>query len=148
MSSELNPVWQHNISKKISFLTKDVFRLHADSLDHRDEALDLTDDYERELSEIRDASQANLALAQKDADNRHPIIENIVKKEFETKFNSIKVEFEKACKKVEDESNKVISLATDKLNQIKARVAELQKTSNQNTKNFKSANEEIYKILQ
>lgn len=148
MSSELNPVWQHNISKKISFLTKDVFRLHADSLDHRDETLDLTDDYERELQEIRDASQANLALAQKDADNRHPVIENIVKREFDTKFNSIRVEFEKACKKVEDESNKVISFATDKLNQIKARVAELQKVANQNSANFQSANEELDKILQ
>ena len=148
MSTELNPVWQHNISKKISYLTKDVFRLHADSLDHRDEALNLTDDYERELAAIRDASQANLALAQKDADDRHPSIEHIVKTEFETKFNTIKIEFEKACQKVEDESNKVISFATEKLNQIKARVAELKKSANQTSENYRVANEELDKLLQ
>ena len=94
--TEVDPVWQHNISKKIVQLTNVVFRLHADSIDNRNEVQRLREQYEEELAQIEAASKANLELAQKEADDYHPAIESTVRSEFETKYNQTKIQFEKA----------------------------------------------------
>lgn len=48
------------ISKIVAQLTKIVFRLHADSLDNKDKAIELKNSYEKELLPIKDVSKMNI----------------------------------------------------------------------------------------
>ena len=144
--AEVDPVWQHNISKKIVQLTNVVFRLHADSIDNRDEVQRLREQYEEELSQIEAASKANLEVAQKEADDYHPAIESTVRSEFETKYNQTKIQFEKARAKLEVDSNRAIEAATARLSDLKGRVEALRLRAEQSTAVFMQANEEIQKL--
>ena len=110
--STLDPIWQHNISKKIVAMTKVVFRLHADSIDHKDEVALLRTNYETELSEIESSSRENLARAQQEANDYHPVIERTVRSEFETKFNQTKILFDATHEKLEADSTRAIETAT------------------------------------
>ena len=67
--TSLDPIWQHNISKKIAAMTKVVFRLHADSIDHREAVAEVRARYDAELSEIEGASRENLQRAQQEAED-------------------------------------------------------------------------------
>ena len=146
--TEVDPIWQHNISKKIAQLTNVVFRLHADSIDNRDEVSKLREQYEIELSQIEAASKKHLAIAQKEADDYHPAIESTVRNEFETKYNQTKIQFEKARAKLESDSNRAIEAATARLSDLKGRVEALRLKAEQSAAVFNQANEEIQKLHQ
>jgi serologically defined colon cancer antigen 8 len=143
---EIDPVWQKNISKKIAQMTKAVFRLHADSIDHRDEVSQLKARYESELSQIEAESRDNLARAQVEANNYHPAIERTVRSEFETKFTQTKIQFDAAHEKLEADSNRAIETATARLNDLKARVDALRQKSAESIDLFTKANDEINRI--
>ena len=144
--STLDPIWQHNISKKIVAMTKVVFRLHADSIDHKDEVALLRTNYETELSEIESSSRENLARAQQEANDYHPVIERTVRSEFETKFNQTKILFDATHEKLEADSTRAIETATARLNDLKARVEALKLKADQSTEVFEEAKEEIKKL--
>jgi hypothetical protein len=144
--TELDPVWQRTISKKIAQMTRVVFRLHVESIDHRDETSQLKARYESELSQIEAESRDNLARAQVEANNYHPVIERTVRSEFETKFNQTKIQFDAAHEKLEADSNRAIETATARLNDLKSRVDVLRQKSAESTQVFTAANEEIRRI--
>lgn len=142
----LDPIWQHNISKKIVSMTKVVFRLHADSIDHRDEVSQLQTNYEAELSEIESSSRENLARAQQEANDYHPVIERTVRSEFETKFNQTKILFDATHEKLEADSTRAIETATARLNDLKGRVEALKQKADHSTEVFEEAREEIKRL--
>jgi DNA repair exonuclease SbcCD ATPase subunit len=144
--TELDPVWQRNISKKIVQMTRVVFRLHANSIDDWDEVIQLKSRCESELSQIESESRDNLARAQLEVNNCHPVIERAVRSEFEPKFNQTEIQFDAAHEKLEADSNRAIETATARLGDLKGRVEALKQKSAESMQVFTWANDEIKRI--
>lgn len=148
MLSEVDPKWRFNTSKKISQLTKVVFRLHSNSMDHRDSAVELKERYEDEIGDILSESKKWLENASKESESFHPTIESVVMKEFENKYDQTKAQFESAKKKIQTQTEKMIQNATSQLNSIRLQLDEIKKKSINNQNEYPSIVDQINQLTE
>jgi DNA anti-recombination protein RmuC len=144
--TEVDPAWRAGINKQISKLTKIVFRLHSDSMDHRDSLVELKERYEDEIALILEQSKAHLAAAQAEADGFQDVIQDVVRQEFETKFEQTRREFEAAKAKVEADVDQSVAEAESLLAGLRSQLAQLREKADGDIAEFKSATEEIQDV--
>ena len=148
MLTEVDPHWRFNTSKKISQLTKVVFRLHSNSMDHRDSAVELKERYEDEISDILSDGKSWLEATQKEADSFHPAIESVVLKEFENKFEQTKAQFDTAKKKVLSQTEKLIKNATSQLESVRLQLDQIKQKSANDQQEFTEIANQINQLTE
>jgi chromosome segregation ATPase len=144
--AEVDSAWRAGINKKISELTKIVFRLHSDSMDHQNSLVELKDRYEDEIGLILGQLKAHLAAAQGEADGFHNVIQDVVRREFETKFEQTRREFEAAKVKVEADVDQSVAEAESLLAGLRSQLAQLREKADCDIAEFKSSTAEIQDV--
>lgn len=146
MSTGVDPTWKADINKKIAQLTKTVFRLHSDSMDHRDSLNELKDRYQEEINEIMARGKEHLENLQKDADSFHPAIENVVSSEFKTKFDQTKQQFEAAKNNIYQQTEKLINIAKKELNETHLKLEQMKKKISNDKELYKNTITELNEL--
>jgi serologically defined colon cancer antigen 8 len=144
--TDVDPAWKASISKKIAELTKIVFRLHSDSMDHRDSLLNLKESYEDEITLILNHSKEMLAAAQQEATSFHDAIQTVVKQEFEAKFERTRQEFDAAKSKLESQFTEAITRAESEIRTLKSQLAALRHHADSALSEFEGATKEVHEI--
>ena len=134
--TEVDPHWRFNTSKKISLLTKVVFRLHSNSMDHRDSAVELKERYEDEITEILEEGKNWLENAQKQTESFHPTIESVVHNEFEMKFDQTRQQLETPKQKRLSQPENLIKNATLQLEAIRSQIDSIKQKAEDDQKEF------------
>ena len=112
-----NENWKYNVCKKITQLTKVVFRLHCEVLDKNDRLCRIQKNCDLEIANINNLCEIGL----KEAKEAYEKYQDEIKKEYDQKFNEYKLK--------NDEKQNELFIKTDKykteINQLKANIEKL-----------------------
>ena len=146
--SGVSQEWMFTVNKKIAELTKTVFRLHAETVDRKDEVNELKARYEDELSAAVAASQKSIDQAQNEVQNYRQNIDALVRRAYETEFSKVRKQYDDVRSRLEAQSKRIIEGANEQLASLKSQIEALKKKADAQMALFQNAQQELTKIKQ
>jgi serologically defined colon cancer antigen 8 len=107
MASQGDANWKFNACKKIAQLTKVVFRLHTESLDRKDFVAHIKKKGDQEIEAIVQRSNEAIQEAQRDASEYRDTLQQILRDEYQAKFEHQLREYEVLKTKLDSEAKQI-----------------------------------------
>ena len=144
--AEQNPKWMYEISKKIATLTKTVFRLHAETVDRKEEVNELKQRYEDEIALAEAKSRSCIEEAQKQVQSYRENIDATVRMAYDTEFQKVRKEFDSIKNKLETQSKSIIDTAKAQLNDLKSQIDDLKSKADTQVSLFQTAQADLLNL--
>lgn len=142
----MNEEWLGNVDKRIAFLTKTVFRLHAESVDRKDDVAKLAQKLNDELDESKKASENALREVEKGLTTYRQNIDATIRQSYESEFSSVRKQFDNVRTQIESDSNSLIKTTSDIMMQIRQEFSELKALADIKLKEFSDTQMELQKL--
>jgi serologically defined colon cancer antigen 8 len=138
--------WMAEVGKKIADLTKTVFRLHAETLDRKEEVNDLRAHYEEELALAAEKSKQLIDEAQQNNQNYTEKAESVVRKAYDDEFAALQQQFNEIKSGLESQSQQLIDSSTQRIDALKAEIDDLRKKTEAQMASFQNVQAELQKL--
>jgi serologically defined colon cancer antigen 8 len=100
--------WVSVVNKKIALLTKEVFSLHAESVDRKDDVSRLQARLEVELATSVSNATAAIEEAEKQMRAVKADLESVIRQSYEAQFNAAQQKFDDQRARMEHKSHKMV----------------------------------------
>jgi serologically defined colon cancer antigen 8 len=144
--AELN--WKFNACKKIAQLTKVVFRLHTESLDRKDFVAHVKKKCDQEIEAVVQRSSEATQEVQRDASEYRETLQQIVREEYQAKFENQSREYEVLKTRLNSETKQVVDRSMLQISALKKEIESLRSGTEKAKQMFEDAVRDLEKANQ
>ena len=141
----INEEWLVSVNKKIAVLTKEVFRLHAESIDRKDDVKRLHAQLEDELLASTTKTSQSLNAAQNAMQTWSSDLETSVRDAHESAFRTAQKAYDERRGELEERSRRLVDFASSSLIQLRQSLADLKRKHEAQLAALSNAQQEIDK---
>ena len=146
LNEEVMKEWIFDVSKKIAFLTKKVFRLHSEALDRKDEIKRLKEAMEDEYASSSAQTRKEMEGIKKYKQTFAQTADNLIRNEFQKEFNKISSKYDDERQRVEDRVTNITQMFVNQMKIYEKQYNSLQEKINQQKENKQKTQEMLNKI--
>jgi serologically defined colon cancer antigen 8 len=139
----IDETWLETVNKKIALLTKEVFRLHAESVDRKDDVARLQSQLEDELAASITNSKAALDEAERSMHTFKEDLDAIVRQTYEDQFKLAQKKYDDQRAQMEDCSHKLVEDVSTRMISLRQQVAELKRKAELQMSAFSKSQQEL-----